>query len=237
MTRIILVCLLAVPSSFGGSPWERPPEKWSAADVYRILQDSPWSPAGVKLDLKSAPHRVDRQTGLVNDTPVNSGDATLTPGMEISQSKAQPQIPVLWWSSKTVRLAEQRALQLSNPALAKTPLHVEEMVDYVLVIKGSEHMRILREAKEDLHDTVFLELSAGATLELAGVKFVEEEERVEFHFPKLIEGQPAIDQDSERVILHCKATAKTPRPFANNTLSFRAEFKPRNMQVRGVPDL
>ena len=234
MTITILVCLLALPASLGGSPWEKPPEKWNAADVYRILQDSPWSPAGVKLDLKSAPHQAERQTGVVSD-------AALTPGVEISRSKEQPEIPVLWWSSKTVRLAQQRALQLSNPALAKTPLHADELSDYVLVITGSEHLRILKDAKEDLHDTVFLELSAGATLELVSVTFVEgtdrEEARVEFHFPKLLEGQPAIDHDSQRVILHCKATAKTPRPFANNTLSFRAEFKPSNMQVHGVPDL
>jgi hypothetical protein len=50
MTRFILVALLALPGSLGGSPWDKAPAKWDLADVYRILQDSPWSPAGIKLE-------------------------------------------------------------------------------------------------------------------------------------------------------------------------------------------
>jgi hypothetical protein len=53
----------------------------------------------------------------------------------------------------------------------------------------------------------------------------------------VMEGRPTLDAESERVVLHCKASAKTPRPFHDNALSLRAEFRPRAMRVRGVPDL
>ncbi len=241
MTRWMGVGLLAMTAALGGAPWDKAPAKWELADVYRILQDSPWSPAGVKLEAKSVPRRMDRQSGVMTDAPLNPNEASSVPGMQISRSKPQPDVPVLWWSSKTVRLARLRLRQLRNPALANEPLQVEALPDYVLVVEGSDALRILRDAKEDLHDTVFLELSSGATLDLLNVRFVEgsddEEAHVEFHFPREVEGQPTLDVDAERVILHCKAVAKTARGTQNNVLSFRAEFKPRSMRVRGEPDL
>jgi hypothetical protein len=241
MTRIILVALLALPAGPGGSPWEKLPEKWNLADVSRILQDSPWSPAGVKLERQVTARYADRQTGLVSDDPVNGNTSNPVPGIQISRSKPQPKIPVIWWSSKTIRLAEQRLRQLSDPALAAKPLLAEELPDHVLVIEGSEALRILKDAKEDLHDSVFLELTSGMTLDLESVRFLDgterEEARTEFHFPRQIEGRAALDPESALIVFHCKASAKTPRPGHDNALALRAEFRPRAMRVHGVPDL
>jgi len=39
---------------------------------------------------------------------------------------------------------------------AQPPLNAKESPDYVIAIEGDEPMRILQNAKEDLHDTVFL---------------------------------------------------------------------------------
>jgi hypothetical protein len=241
MTRIILIALLALPAGPGGSPWEKLPEKWNLADVSRILQDSPWSPAGVKLERQVTARYADRQTGLVSDDPVNGNTSNPVPGIQISRSKPQPKIPVIWWSSKTIRLAEQRLRQLSDPALAAKPLLAEELPDHVLVIEGSEALRILKDAKEDLHDSVFLELTSGMTLDLESVRFLDgterEEARTEFHFPRQIEGRAALDPESALIVFHCKASAKTPRPGHDNALALRAEFRPRAMRVHGVPDL
>jgi hypothetical protein len=241
MTRIILVALLALPAGPGGLPWEKLPEKWNLADVSRILQDSPWSPAGVKLERQVTARYADRQTGLVSDDPVNGNTSNPVPGIQISRSKPQPKIPVIWWSSKTIRLAEQRLRQLSDPALAAKPLLAEELPDHVLVIEGSEALRILKDAKEDLHDSVFLELTSGMTLDLESVRFLDgterEEARTEFHFPRQIEGRAALDPESALIVFHCKASAKTPRPGHDNALALRAEFRPRAMRVHGVPDL
>lgn len=240
ITKAILTTWLALSATLGAT-WDKTPEKWNLSDVYRILQDSPWSPAAFKLEGKIAPGQVDSQTGLVPDSRSNPTDANTVPGMRMSRSKPQAAIPVLWWSSKTIRLAEQRLRQLRNPALPAGPLQADELPDYVLVIEGSEQLRILRDAKEDLHDTVFLELPDGVTLDLGSVQFVEgteqEEPRVEFHFAKQIEGRPTLDPNFERVIFHCKASSKTARPFQDNAITLRAEFKPRVMRVRGLPDL
>jgi hypothetical protein len=241
MRRIILVALLALPASPGGSPWDKAPEKWNLADVSRILQDSPWSPAEVKLERAVTSRYADPRTGLVSDAPVNNETSNPVPGIQISHSKPQPKIPVIWWSSKTIRLARERLIQLSIPSLAAEPLRADELPDYVLVIEGSEPLRILKDAKEDLHDSVFMELTSGMTLDLGSVRFVDgaewEEPRAEFHFPRQIEGRTTVDPESAVIVFHCKASAKTPRPGHDNALALRAEFKPREMRVHGVPDL
>jgi hypothetical protein len=241
ITRFVLVAVLALPVPLGGSPWDKAPANWNVADVSRILLDSPWSPAEVKLEREFTAHQTDPQTRMQTDAPVNSDNANQIPGIQISRSKPQPKVPVIWWSSKTVRLAQQRLHQLSNPALPAEPLHADDLPDYVLVIEASEALRILADAKEDLRDTVFLELASGTTLDLQSALIVDdsaqEKPRVEFHFPRQIDGRATIDSESDRVIFHCKASAKTPRPGHDNSLSLRAEFKPRTMRVHGAPDL
>jgi len=238
----ILLSSLALLASLGTATWEKAPEKWDLKDVYRILQDSPWSPAESKMEGKLSPGELNSQTGLVNDSRSNPTDATTpVPGIRMSHSKPQPATPVLWWSSKTIRLAEQRLRQLENPSQSTGPLRVEDLQDYVLAIEGSKQLRIFRDAKDDLRDTVFLELPNGTTLDIVSVQFVEgvegEEPRTEFHFSKQIEGRPTLDPNSERVIFHCKAVAKTVLPSQENAIALLAEFKPRIMRVHRVPDL
>jgi hypothetical protein len=235
----LLVACFALAASFGAAVWDKTPDKWSLTDVYRILEDSPWSPASVRLEAKSLPRQGDSQSGMVKD-PIDSNQASSAPAVQISRTKPEADIPVIWWSSKTIRLAEQRLRQLRNPSAAKEVLRADDLPDYVLVVEGAEPVRILQDAKEDLHDTVFLELSDGTTLDLASVRFAEGPEgepRAEFHFPKQVDGQPTLNTDSDRVILHCRATAKTARPFDENSLALRADFKLQTMKVRGVPDL
>jgi hypothetical protein len=241
MARLLLVALLAFPASPGGSPWDKEPSNWKPEDVYRILQDSPWIFAGVKLELEPKAVLSDPKTGRAPDGSSNPSDTNTIPGFQVSRSKEQPRVPVLWWSAKTVRLAQKRLRQLVEPGLAAEPLRAEELPDYVLVIQGREPLRILRDAKEDSHDTVFLELPRGATVDLKSVRFVEEtaqeEERAEFHFPKQVEGRATVHSEAERVIFHGKASTKTVSEWRANALSLHAEFNPRAMRVRGVPDL
>jgi hypothetical protein len=113
--------------------------------------------------------------------------------------------------------------------------------DYVLVVEGSEPLRIFQDAREDLHDTAFLELENGLVLDLKSALFfegtVEEDARAEFHFPRQTDGKPSLDPNSDRVIFHCKASAKTPRLGRENAITLRAEFQPRTMRARGLADL
>jgi hypothetical protein len=241
MGRFIFGVVVALAGLPGGGPWDKVPEKWNLGDVSRILQDSPWSPAEVKLEREVTGRYADPRTGIVSDSPANGSTSNRVPGVQISRSKPQAKVPVLWWSSKTIRLAEQRWRQLSDARLAGETLRAEELPDYVLALEGSEAMRILQDAKEDLHDSVFLELMSGMTLDLESVRYIEGNERevarAEFHFPKTMEGRATIDPQAESVVFHCKATAKIALPGRENRLALRAEFRPRTMRVHGVPDL
>jgi len=239
MTRSAVIVLVSL-AALGGPVWDKAPEKWSLGDVFHILQDSPWCPAEVKVEAKTASRQVDSQTGMVSTSPINSQKASPVPAVQLSRTRPAPAVPVLWWSSKTIRLAELRKKQLQGGG-ATGALSVESLPDYVLVVEGNEPYRILHDAKEDLHDSVFLEIPDGGTIDLESVKFVEateqEEERVEFHFARLVDGQATLNAEADKVIFHCRAEAKTPRPTESNVLSFRAEFRPKTMKVRGAADL
>jgi hypothetical protein len=242
LARILLITTLAFPAtSFGTPPWEKAPEKWDRADAYRVLQDSPWSPAQVKLDTKSTYRYTDRQTGRVDDSSFNRDLSHPVRGIELSRARLLRPIPVLWWSSRMVRLAQQRLVQLRNPTRPAQTLAVPNLPDYVLAIEGDEPLRILRGVTEDLHDTVFLELPEGVTLDLQEVRYMEatdeQNARTEFHFPREVDGRPTIDPDTERIIFHCHASAKISRANRDNAISLRAEFKPRAMRVHNLPDL
>jgi hypothetical protein len=241
VARVALaLCFTFPPGSPATAPWDKSPEQWDLAETFRVLRDSPWSPAGNKLAAAWTQRHTDPQSGIVSNSPVNPEDTRMIRGIEIKRNRPLPPVSVLWWSSKTVRLALQRQHQLRPSAGAGTVLAAEELPDYVIAVEGSEPLRIFQDAREDLHDTVFLELADGLTLDLKSVLFIEgtaEDARAEFHFPRLTDGRPALDPNSEFVVFHCKASAKTPRLGRDNAITLRAEFQPRTMRARGLPDL
>ena len=232
---VVAVCVAA------GVAWDKPPEKWTLDDVFRILQDSPWSPSKFSVESNYTQRATNSQSGIVDDSHVNGRNTAVVPGVLLSRGHPLPPITVLWWSAKTIRMAEAKRLQARAgsklPATQSTP---EALPDYVLTVEGDEPMRMLRDAKEDLHDTIFLELENGGTLDLTAVKFIDDGDsdaiRTELHFARSLEGQPAIDPESEKVIFHCRANAKKEMQNRQNALSFRVEFCPRLMKARGQPD-
>ena len=233
---VLASTLFALPG--GTEPWDKSPEQWDLADSYKILRDSPWTPSETKFEANFTQRHTDKLSGLVTGSPTNTADTPLIRGLEVDHNKPLPAVSILWRSSKTVRLAERRLLELKNSRNARQPTQIETLPDYVIAIEGSEPMRIFQGAKEDLHELV---LDEGLTLDLAEVKFVEATDdtdaRVEFHFPREIEGHPAIDPQSEKIEFHCRASAKTPRPGRQNALSIRSQFHPRAMRANGAPDL
>ncbi|HVH50215.1 MAG TPA: hypothetical protein VM781_01005 [Candidatus Bathyarchaeia archaeon] len=224
-----------------GPPWDKAPEQWTLADVFRILQDSPWSPSKVSLESNYTQRTTNSQSGIVDDSPVNGRNTAVVPGVTLTRGHPLPPVTVLWWSSKTIRLAEAKRIQAragAQDAVGKVDLN--PLPDYVLTVEGDEPLRILRDAREDLHETVFLELENGGVLDLASVQYVEDGDsdvvRSEMHFARLLNGEPAIDPESAKVIFHCRANAKKEMQNRENALSFRVEFSPRLMKVRGQPD-
>lgn len=230
--------LFALPG--GTEPWDRPPEQWDLADSYKTLRDSPWTPSETKFEANFTQRHTDKLTGLVIDSPTNPADTPLVRGVEVKRNKPLPALSILWWSSRTVRLAERRLLELKSPRNTP-PIPIEALPDYVIAIEGSEPLRIFQDANEDLHETVFLVLGEGLTLDFSQVKFVETTDdtdaRVEFHFPREVEGHPAIDPQSEKVEFHCRVSAKTQRPGRQNAIAFRTQFHPGTMRANGAPDL
>src|SRR5437879_4659205 len=108
LKRLIwLAVFVLVISSFAGEPWDKRPEQWNLAETYQILSDSPWSPAKTAVELTFEKRYVDPLTNRRVELP-NANRAT---AVERAQFGRQPksEVPVLWWSAKTVRLAQQRS--------------------------------------------------------------------------------------------------------------------------------
>jgi len=241
LRRFLLIAVFLVSAATAANgPWDKPPDQWSEADVFRILRDSPWSPAKFAVESDYKQRYTDPQSDAVVNSPVQVQGAVVR-GITVSRSHPLPSVTVLWWSARTIRLAEEKRLESRIGAAAKGKIDTAALPDYVLAVEGDEPLRIMRDAREELHDTVFLELENGGTLDFTAVKFIDDTDaetlRTEFHFSRSLNDQPAIDPDSERVVLHCRATAKKEMPGRSNSVSFRVEFSPRGMKAQGKPDL
>jgi hypothetical protein len=162
-------------------------------------------------------------------------------GATVQHSVPLPAVSVLWWSSKTVRLAQQRRSQLKGVAPKGAVLRADELEHIVIAVEGNEPLRILRDAVENIRETCYLELPRGMTLDALDVQFVESDRAGEdftaFNFPRKVNGEPAVDPNAQLVTFHCKATARTARLGRPSTLSIHATFEPRKMRVNGLPDL
>ena len=240
LTRIAIasVLALALPSS---TPWDKPANQWSAADTIKILEDSPWAPGKVTVEAKFTQKHKDARTGMVSESEANLQNSSKISGVQLSKG-GTPDYYVKWMSAKTMRLALEKMHRMRiNVSGPQPPLEVEPSPDYVIAIEGDEPMRIVREAREDLHDTVFIELDNGFTLDLAGIQYMDGAEadplRTEFHFPRLVEGNPAIDPDSEKVVFHLRATARKEMPNRQNAIAIRVDFHPKEMRAQNIPDL
>lgn len=222
-------------------PWDKPADQWSAAETNKILEDSPWAPGKVTVEAKFTQKHTELPTGLVSDSPVNVQNTNNIRGVQISKG-GTPDYYVKWMSAKTMRLALEKMHRMrTNVAGNLPPMKADESPDYVIAIEGDEPMRMIRNAKEDLHDTVFLELDNGFSLDLASVQYIDGADadplRTEFHFPRTIDGRPAIDSESGKVVFHLRATAKKELPNRENAIAIRVDFHPREMRAQNQPDL
>ena len=240
LLRIAAAGFLAFALPANG-PWDKPADQWTASETNKILEDSPWAPGKVSVEAKYSQKYKDNQTHLVSDSPINAQNSPTVQNLQISKG-GTPDYYVKWMSAKTMRLALEKMHRMrANVAGNLPPLKVDESPDYVVAIEGDEPMRVIRDAKEDLHDTVFLELDNGFSLDLASVQFLDGPDadplRTEFHFSRTINGGPAIDSESEKVVFHLRATAKKEIPNRANAIAIRVDFHPREMRAQNQPDL
>jgi len=235
------LALLFPAALLAGEPWNEKPGQWSLADVAQILTHSPWSPAKDRVDITLLNRRLDPLTQLPTMMPTAPREGGLVARAEVRPGTPLPAVSVLWWSSKTVRLAQLRRSQLKTNSSKDTALRVEELEHIVIAVEGGEPLRILRDAVENIRETCYLELPRGMAVDALDIQFVESnragEEFAAFHFPRTFNGESAVDPNAEQITFRCKATAKTERAGRPNTLSIRAAFEPRKMRVNGLPDL
>src|SRR5215472_17102802 len=115
-------CLVALAAPL---PWDKPPEQWSEADVFRILRDSPWSPAKFSLESDYRHRRIGPQSGTATDSPSQvQGDVVR--GIVVSRGHPLPAVTVLWWSSRTIRLAESKLPAARAGAVGKERIDTGE---------------------------------------------------------------------------------------------------------------
>lgn len=237
---LLLLASLTPLLSFAGEPWDNKPEQWTMKEVTRVLFDSPWSPAKHYLTLSFKKIREDPITGQRVEAPQG-----IYRGEQRSQWEWGKELParpaVRWWSARTVRLAEQRLAQLKKRTPGDAPLVAQALDYFVIAVEGSEPLRILRDAEQDLKTTVYLELPNRLSLDVVDVQFVEGiaagEDRVLFFFLRKIQGEPTITPQTLKVVFRCRATAKTPHPQLPNALDLRVTFEPRKMRAASKPDL
>lgn len=238
----LLTLLLFPLPGFAGDPWDKPPARWSLAETYKILQDSPWSPAKSRLEVSLfQSRRVDPLTGMPSNLPTAPRDSGARVNLDLGRARPLPPITVLWFSSMTVRLAQERLRQLRNRSATPEALRAEPLADFIVRVEGSEALRMLRAAKDDLPHSVFLEIPGGMSLDPLEIEFHESEhdglDHVDFHFPRQIAGRPTITPDMDQVVFRCKATARTPQPGQPDTILIRVVFEPGKMRAAGQSDL
>src|SRR5260221_13096600 len=108
MTKRLLFLELGVLSLAAAAvlPWDKASEQWTLADVFRILQNSPWSPSKFSLESNYRQRSTNPQSGVVDDSPVNGKNSAVVPGITLTRGHPLPAVTALWWSSGTIRLAE-----------------------------------------------------------------------------------------------------------------------------------
>src|SRR5262249_6156946 len=149
-----------------------------------------WAPSKITIESKFQQSHTNNITHIVSDSPIDTQNTNIVRGVQFSRGGAPNYVK--WISSRTMRLALEKMHRIRTNIVGTQPLlKVDDSPDYVVAIEGDEPMRILRNAKEDLHDTVFVELDNGFTLDLATVEFLDSADadplRTEFHFPRTIE--------------------------------------------------
>lgn len=221
----------------------KPPEKWSYEEAYRILTDSPWAPARNDVFITFEHQTIYRDTYAGVPTP---GEITPRRQEAIASriypggTSQLPAISVLWWSSRAVRLAHQRVAQFRKILPASHRLEAPPLEQIQIVVEGSEPLRILREVGEKLRETVYLELPGGQTVEPSSIEFIEGDragdDRVAFYFPRKIEGWHTVNPLTESVTFVCKVVSANQEKGRPNSLSLRVTFHPNQMRLHGSPD-
>src|SRR6516225_1211652 len=97
LIRIALASILAL-SFPSNTPWDKPPDQWTASETNKILEDSPWAPIKVNIETKYSQKYTDSLTRIVTDAAANSPqNSPVVQNVQISRGAA-PAYYVKWMS-------------------------------------------------------------------------------------------------------------------------------------------
>ena len=95
LRRLLLAALFSSLVALAAPlPWDKPPEQWSEADVFRILRDSPWSPAKFSLEADYRQRRIEPQSGAITDAS-SQAPGEVVRGIAVSRDWPGAGIPTL----------------------------------------------------------------------------------------------------------------------------------------------
>ncbi len=241
-TSVVVVSCLTLWAAVAGAQPNKPPEKWTYEEAYRVLTDSAWAPAKTALDVKFDYQTVYRApySGVPAREHTDQRQGVIQSRISPTGKTPLPSVSVLWHSSRTVRLAQIRVAQFREILPKDAPLGAPPVEHIRIVVEGSEPLRILRDAGPELRESAYLELPDGRVLEPVNIRFVEGdragEDYTAFEFPRELGGEPTVRPDMATAVFVCKAVSLTPMAGRSNSLALRVTFQPNRMRANNQPD-
>lgn len=238
-----LAVLLSATLVWAGDPWKgKPYTEWSAADVWKVLENSPWAKqvgtvslqeAGVEQEAKG---REPWRAGMVFDPRTREWryDPDSVSKDEHQRAVARKtRFIVLWFSALTVRQALVRKQQLyerSNEEQARQLLSWQPE-QYVIFVYGPDTRTLAPLTEDAVRESAYLQPKRSKQrIAPARVQFIRQRgllAEVRFYFPRAVAGKPAIAPNEKKVKFHCPSSAAT----------ISTDFNLRKMTRDGKPDL
>ncbi|MFQ5776596.1 MAG: hypothetical protein ACE5IP_01150 [Terriglobia bacterium] len=235
IARGFLFVLLSAALLWAGDPWkEKPYTDWTWADIWKVLEDSPW--------VKHVGTVSQRETGLEQEA---KGREPWRLGMVFdrrtrqwrydpeSLSNDEHQRPlvlrtrfiILWLSSLTVRQALVANRQLYESGLSLQPKQ------YMVAVYGSHKDTRAQLTEEAVRQSAYLQpRRSRKKIAPTRAQFMGRGQllrEVRFYFPRAVEGRPAIGTDEKKVRFFCQVGQE----------KIKVDFNLRKMVRDGKPDL
>ncbi len=238
---MILTVLVAATLLWAGDePWKgKPSQTWDAKDIQQIMTHSPWV---ATTSVRRSWARSQKNTVVVQPVqPQISGGVRAAPSVMGTvasntggtQSIAQLNVYLYWYSSRVIRAASAReaVLQGRMDQLAVEKSAEAPQAEYQIVLRMDDMAPFIEKGEKFYRQNAFLQMQRSklklppSRVQFEGMGTTSED--VVFFFPKTADGAPTIGSDETDVVFSCK--------IADQTL--RAGFKPKKMVDQFGPDL
>jgi len=222
LTRGAIGILFTVLFLWAGEPWkEKPYSEWTAKEVQRLFEDSPWA-----RPVPTAFERRDFAVVAEGQSPDAATPVTRT-------DKVKSFVIVQWASAMTVREGIVRARQLQGSYSQQDAAQFlsNPPPDYVVAVFGPDVKKFEGISEETLRQSAHLKIKeTNRKIPAENVRIARQGSdlsAVEFHFPREMDGKPTISASAKKLEFKC--------PFAKESLT--TTFDLRKMVRDRKPDL